>query len=956
MFPFRSKGKTKRAFAVFMSMVTIFAGMPSASYAIEKSFFAEESGPDLEILEINEYGGGDLAENEYVIEFPKEEDAGGVLFFSECFNDGAALQVSEEELYWSAFSGTYFYDEVLNENEKAFYDALYEQGMELLLGDADVKERKDANGNACYYVDLIPAEDLSKAEATRITQIFRYENPQFFFFSNSWMSSTNSKTGVNYRAWQLYPAFVKGSDRQAAVKEVKSAIEGIYTEIKDASINNAFDKEVYVHDFIKNRMKYSKSTYDQSAYSVLSANSTYTVCAGYAQSFELLMNGLGIDTVAVSGGYGSSKAHEWNKVKLYGNWHIVDVTWDDQRSDYSYFNRSDAAVDTLDTGGSTYNVTVGGRDYSLRNFSHNEMCKTVSYTDSDTIFLWPEDTPEASLDSGGRKDVMPLSFEKNDASVNVVINRDIEYDGTLKELGYVTADGYEVTYCTDNENGAYDASGNRAVSEGWHRVFYRLSSESSIKEDYFDASINGARGKEEEESSVSPSTVPTGIPTPTPVPGEDIKPTQVPTPAPEGPTSAPAPTATPTPSSAPVPSAVPEDEKKDIPSVDEIKKSMTVKKIDFLNVKGSETLNTGDDIVTLRADGDYVREWLISNEDIAEKVSSSGSYISFRAVKPGTFTVTACSGTKTKSVKYTVLQSVRSVTASGSTVSLNKGESIRLCFSPDRISTDTFKWSVDKANKKYVSVGTYTGIVKAKMKTEGPVAVTISAYAKDGTCTASDIVYVNVYDGLQDKTGPAALKFSLIDDKDIMTVGSMDILTAEYENAGVRAAKPVKYKASGAIKIDKYGRVTAKKAGEGYVWAECAGISTADRKKIHITVKEPLKSLKVNKTVIKVKAPDKESTKAKTVTFTAKGNPAFNKLYRAGLSDGSFAQWSVYDGSGKSPVYEETSSKQTNEAALNAKGRFVIPYGADECLAMLTVYDAATEETHHLYCLIDVVN
>ena len=80
--------------------------------------------------------------------------------------------------------------------------------------------------------------------------------------------------------------------------------------------------------------------------------------------------------------------------------------------------------------------------------------------------------------------------------------------------------------------------------------------------DYFDASINGARGKEEEESSVSPSTVPTGIPTPTPVPGEDIKPTQVPTPAPEGPTSAPAPTATPTPSSAPVPSTVPEDEKK----------------------------------------------------------------------------------------------------------------------------------------------------------------------------------------------------------------------------------------------------------------------------------------------------------------------------------------------------------------------------------------------------------
>ena len=64
------------------------------------------------------------------------------------------------------------------------------------------------------------------------------------------------------------------------------------------------------------------------------------------------MNGEGIDTVVLtSSGTG---AHEWNKIRLNDSWYICDVTWDNHDKatpdvpDYTFFNRSDEKVDSLD--------------------------------------------------------------------------------------------------------------------------------------------------------------------------------------------------------------------------------------------------------------------------------------------------------------------------------------------------------------------------------------------------------------------------------------------------------------------------------------------------------------------------------------------------------------------------------------------------------------------------------
>ena len=100
--------------------------------------------------------------------------------------------------------------------------------------------------------------------------------------------------------------------------------------------------QVTYNDAFINGMMNEETAFSQSAYSVLCRKST--VCAGYALAFEMLCNGVGIDTVAVT-----SYDHAWNKVRLDDSWYNVDLTWDDtdQVIYYDFFVRSDAFYDSV---------------------------------------------------------------------------------------------------------------------------------------------------------------------------------------------------------------------------------------------------------------------------------------------------------------------------------------------------------------------------------------------------------------------------------------------------------------------------------------------------------------------------------------------------------------------------------------------------------------------------------
>jgi hypothetical protein len=78
------------------------------------------------------------------------------------------------------------------------------------------------------------------------------------------------------------------------------------------------------------------------------------VCVGYAQAFKVLADASGLEAVCVSGSTeGSRYGHQWNKVRIDGEWTIVDVTWIDADPGYKweYFGiADDEAKRTQDKG------------------------------------------------------------------------------------------------------------------------------------------------------------------------------------------------------------------------------------------------------------------------------------------------------------------------------------------------------------------------------------------------------------------------------------------------------------------------------------------------------------------------------------------------------------------------------------------------------------------------------
>ena len=65
----------------------------------------------------------------------------------------------------------------------------------------------------------------------------------------------------------------------------------------------------------------------------------YSVCDGISKTYSLLCNMLGIDCIRVvgqAGTNGSWGGHAWNKVKVDGQWYIVDATWGDLTTGFTY--------------------------------------------------------------------------------------------------------------------------------------------------------------------------------------------------------------------------------------------------------------------------------------------------------------------------------------------------------------------------------------------------------------------------------------------------------------------------------------------------------------------------------------------------------------------------------------------------------------------------------------------
>lgn len=247
---------------------------------------------------------------------------------------------------WDKYSSNYIYNN-LNSDERKFWDALDHVCYQYLTSQDDAIGQQTREGIVYVpniYESPIYYSTLSLERAAEIFLMFNYSNPQYYFMDGGYVYNESSNIFVP----TFYEEFRSGSERSKATQAMKNQITSCESAI--AAAGSAEQKAKVAHDYIVKKVEYDdnyltnpENPFHQSAYSVFCDD--HSVCAGYTKAFEMLMNGAGIDTIALL-----STDHAWNMIKINDSWYHTDCTWDDMdgysgyEMIYNFFNRSESVI------------------------------------------------------------------------------------------------------------------------------------------------------------------------------------------------------------------------------------------------------------------------------------------------------------------------------------------------------------------------------------------------------------------------------------------------------------------------------------------------------------------------------------------------------------------------------------------------------------------------------------
>ena len=250
---------------------------------------------------------------------------------------------------------TRYYYQSLNQRDKKIYNAIYD-------------------GIMTYkpYVE-IPDSKLSENAVGWIYHCILWDNPFIFSVGEyaMWHAVSNDRTRI-----KMTTLCDTGSE-----KAYRKQIEDVVNQILSApglSKMTDFQKEVFVHDFIINNVKYDETLGNNGTkiepYTVYGALVEHkAVCEGIAKSVKLLLNMLDVKCIVVSGKY-DGHGHAWNIVKLDDWEYNLDVTMDMGRvihkgmMRYNFFNFRDSDIDCYkpDNAHTIPGCTAIGNNYMVK--------------------------------------------------------------------------------------------------------------------------------------------------------------------------------------------------------------------------------------------------------------------------------------------------------------------------------------------------------------------------------------------------------------------------------------------------------------------------------------------------------------------------------------------------------------------------------------------------------------
>ena len=232
----------------------------------------------------------------------------------------------------------------------------------------DAEYKKVYNDNYAYVLAEVNYSGITSDEAISVWKTFRDDYPLAYWFD----------TSVYYSDSSLYivtdAAYAKASDRAVKRSRIQKTMSKYLYEARLQP--TVYEQVMCLHDLIISDVDYAYNSSGQPSTEAWAHNvvgvveKKGVVCEGYARTYQLALNLLGIDNYFVTGVGGTGRdsgGHAWNLVNVDGGWYWVDPTWDDGNSsdyaDYTYFLNTDDKFLTQHTYHTPDSATGEGVDF-----------------------------------------------------------------------------------------------------------------------------------------------------------------------------------------------------------------------------------------------------------------------------------------------------------------------------------------------------------------------------------------------------------------------------------------------------------------------------------------------------------------------------------------------------------------------------------------------------------------
>lgn len=334
---------------------------------------------------------------------------------------------------YTPVESTYSYDALPLEGEKKLYtkllDACYDIAPQM---------------NRSYYLYFMPQIELegyslTEAQVRTAIKALTDDHPEIFWIDAALFHYSDD----NATLVRLYSEY-SPEEVDLRVNAVRAAANEFYATVPDGL--SEYERELMVHDYLVDRITYDESVdsvddedTDTDIYTPYGALvNQLAVCEGYARSFQMLMNGLGVDCVGVQG-KGSDDFHIWNAVKMGDKWYNVDATWDDREEiyeQYTYFNVDDEFLFDDHSLGPMYSELsddeINGEDsdclYSVMNIF------VPKCTDSDMGYYYRETPHLDDYDGEALKSGLLECAMKEEKYFIFYIDEDLDYNTAISDL------------------------------------------------------------------------------------------------------------------------------------------------------------------------------------------------------------------------------------------------------------------------------------------------------------------------------------------------------------------------------------------------------------------------------------------------------------------------------------------------------------------------------------------